>query len=197
MPETSSSSFKTLRLSVLSALAFSTLVLACSSENEPETSAAYDRALFGRWADNDGNCRNTRHEMLAGLSTVPVQTTVDGCRITHGQWYDPYTGQTETEARDLDVDHMVPLAWAWAHGADKWSKERRRRFANDPVNLVPTDAGINRGKGADGPDDWLPPHAPYQCAYVLRFIRIARSYDLELERDEAREIAGIRDRACS
>ena len=36
-----------------------------------EDGLRYDRALFGGWADADGDCRSTRHEVLAELSTVP------------------------------------------------------------------------------------------------------------------------------
>ena len=175
----------------------STTLPACTFEAAPESSRDYERSSFGRWADADGDCRNTRHELLADLSTGPVMTTDSRCRIIRGRWYDPYSGRLETEAADLDVDHVVPLAWAWEHGASGWSEERRRRFANDPANLVPTEAGINRGKGAEGPDEWLPPYQPYRCAYVLRFARIIRTYDLELTPGEEREIGGIRRQVCN
>ena len=39
-------------------------------------------------------------------------------------------------ARRLDVDHVVPLAWAWNAGAWRWTPERRREFANDPASLA-------------------------------------------------------------
>ena len=121
----------------------------------------------------------------------------DGCRILRGRWSDPYTGRIETDAGDLDVDHIVPLAWAWDHGADQWSRVRRERFANDPINLVPTDRGVNRSKGADGPDEWLPPDATGHCGYVLRFLRIARSYELTIGEAEARRIEAVRGRVCA
>ena len=173
-------------------------LLGCQGGGEvTPTSAPYDRDLFGRWDDADGDCRNTRHELLAELSTAPVRTTDDGCRILRGRWNDPYTGRIETDAGDLDVDHIVPLAWAWDHGADRWSRARRERFANDPVNLVPTDRGVNRSKGADGPDEWLPPDAEGRCGYVLRFLRIARSYELTIDEAEARRIETVRGRVCA
>lgn len=52
--------------------------------------------------------------------------------------------------------HIVPLAWAWARGADECTDRRRRAFALDTRNLQPVDAGMNRSKGADERLEWLP-----------------------------------------
>lgn len=176
-------------------LAVAALAVSCSSGDDGQ---GYDRAAFGGWQDEDGDCRNTRHEVLAALSTAAsLATTADGCRVLRGRWYDPYTGRIETDAGQLDIDHLVPLAWAWAHGASDWSRERRVRFANDLRNLVPTAAGVNRSKGADGPDEWLPPYKEGQCQYVLRFLRVAKVYRLDLKGGEARAIVEVQDRVCS
>jgi endonuclease I len=80
-------------------------------------------------------------------------------------------------ARGIDIDHVVPLAWSWDRGARQWSDDKREKFANDPVNLLPVEASLNRSKGAKGPDDWLPPAG--QCGYVARFYRILKLYKLE------------------
>lgn len=71
---------------------------------------------------------------------------------------------------------MVPLKWAWDHGADKWSQEKREQFANDRVNLVAVEASLNRSKGAKGLDEWLPPANQEQ--YKARFKRILLKYGL-------------------
>lgn len=107
----------------------------------------------------------------------------DGCRVVSGRWY-PYTGKTFTASKPLEIDHIVPLAWAWDHGADEWTNQRRRAFALDTRNLPPADAGLNRSKGSDGPLYWLPPNAGYWCEHVLRFRRIDRVWDLELLAEE-------------
>lgn len=158
--------------------------------------AAYDRDAFGGWADTDGDCRNTRHELLADLSTVPARWSASGCTVRHGRWHDPYTDRIHTEARKLDIDHLVPLAWAWDHGAARWSDAKRARFANDPVNLFPVTAAVNRQKGAKGPLEWLPPSAGFHCGYVLRFRRVTVKYGLGLPRREARAMARLQDRLC-
>ena len=156
----------------------------------------YDRALFGGWADEDGDCRSTRHEVLAELSTVPVRWSADGCEVQRGRWIDPYTGAVHLDAGGLDVDHVVPLAYAWARGADGWDAAEREAFANDPANLVPTEARVNRSKGARGPLAWLPPDEGPQCEYVLRFARVARNHGLEFPAAEAERLAALRAALC-
>ena len=82
----------------------------------------------------------------------------------------------------MDIDHVVPLHWAWTHGADVWTRERREAFANDPANLLPVESALNRQKGDKGPKDWLPPAG--QCAYIARFQRVVRTYGMVLSIDE-------------
>ncbi|EGR0268970.1 HNH endonuclease [Vibrio alginolyticus] len=87
-----------------------------------------------------------------------------------------YSGKIYYNASDLDIDHIVLLSWAWKHGADQWTKDTRKRFANDPRNLVAVGASLNRSKGDKGLDEWLPP--ANQKQYRLRFQRIVKLYGL-------------------
>jgi hypothetical protein len=170
------------------------------SYSGPTTTSAqggqYDRDLFGGWADEDGDCMNTRHELLAELSTSRVTYSRDSCYVVRGRWNDPYTGQVFLNARNMDVDHLVPLYWAWQHGADRWPEAKRERFANDPVNLFAVDAGTNRSKSADGPLDWMPPNRGFHCQYVLRFTRVVKTYGLTLSSREARGFTQLQSRVC-
>lgn len=92
---------------------------ACNVSLDPSSDAVppYDRALFGGWADVDGDCKTTRHEQLADLSTGPIRLSDDGCRVVRGRWLDPYTGRIFQNSSGLDIDHVVPLFWAWQRGA--------------------------------------------------------------------------------
>ncbi|WP_112317421.1 HNH endonuclease family protein [Rhodovulum viride] len=182
-------------------LILSLTLLACAPVAQaPELAspaAPYTRAAFGPgWADPNGDCLDTRAELLADLSTVPVTLAPSGCSVRHGRWIAPYTGQVVTEARDLDIDHIVPLRYAWGHGAASWSAEKRARFALDPVNLLPVTASANRSKGARGPLDWLPPDQGFRCQYVLRFRRIARVYGLAFTAAEERDLVALTGRVC-
>ena len=147
----------------------------------------YSRGKFGKgWSEgeNSEDCLNTRHEILSELSTSTVKTDKTKCRVTSGKWYDPYTGKHFYNARNMDVDHVVPLAFSWKHGASSWSEAKRVRFANDMANLVPVDASANRQKGAKPPWEWMPSNQQYSCQYLLRFTRIVKSYRLNLSSDE-------------
>ena len=111
------------------------------------SSGKYRREAFGRgWDDADHNCMNTRHELLLKQSTSTVDTGSNRCTVNRGRWFDPYTGKTFYNARELDIDHLVPLKWAWDHGADRWTNDKRLRFANDEVNLFAVQASVKPGE---------------------------------------------------
>ena len=158
---------------------------------------AYDRDDWSHWIDEDGDCVNTRHEVLLTESLLPV-TMVDGdsCRVEMGQWYDPYTDLTFTVAADLDVDHMVPLANAHASGAWRWNDAERRAYANDQVDehhLIAVQAAANRSKGSRGPEDWLPPNVAHYCDYARHWILIKARWGLSATQEEWLTLLGMLD----
>ena len=108
--------------------------------------ARYQRSAFGHgWDDADGDCRNSRAEALIASSTTQVHFATDrGCRVVAGRWVSAFTGNVIQNASNIDIDHVVPLAWSWDRGAREWPGETRLRFANDPVNLLPVEASLNR-----------------------------------------------------
>ena len=172
------------------------LVLVLPSALYAQLAPPYDRSAFGSWADIDHDCQNTRHELLAELSTAIVALSANECRVTHGRWLDPYSGKVFFESKHLDIDHLVPLKFAWEHGASGWSDKQRRTFANDTRNLFAVEARLNQQKGAKGPLEWLPPNLKFQCQYVLRFTRIMTIYGLVLSTKEAVDMTAIRIRIC-
>jgi hypothetical protein len=146
--------------------------------------ATYSRSEFGRgWIDADGDCQDTRQEVLIEESLVPVELSGDGCRVVLGLWLCPYTGKTFTDPGQLDVDHMVPLKAAWEAGAWSWPKYKRILYANDlidPNHLIAVEAGANRQKGAQGPQTWLP-RVEYVPAYVENWNAICSRWRLDCE----------------
>jgi hypothetical protein len=139
----------------------------------------YDRSDWPHWLDDDKDCQNTRHEILIQTSTKPVEfKTENECNVLSGEWYDPYSGDTFTISKDLDLDHIVPLKFAHGHGADNWSKTRKAIFANDIDNLILAKVSLNRQKGAKGPAEWLPPNFPYRCEYIAHFNAVMVKYEL-------------------
>lgn len=156
-----------------------------STEN---SSKAYERSAFGHgWDDASGDCQNSRAEALIATSSTTVRfATGKKCRVISGRWISPFTGKVIQNSSEIDIDHVVPLAWSWDRGASEWTDDKRLQFANDPVNLLPVEASLNRSKGARGPDEWLPPAE--QCGYVARFTRVVKLYGL---RPSARESAWL------
>jgi hypothetical protein len=147
---------------LLLALALAAWV-ACHGVRVPVTSPAspptwfepYRREAWGSWTDADHDCQDTRAEVLIAEALGPVEF-VDArhCHVGRGRWRCPYTGRVVVDPRELDIDHLVPLAEAHASGGSKWSSERRRRYANDvqhPEHLVAVVRGANRSKGSAGP----------------------------------------------
>lgn len=156
---------------------------------------SYSRDAFSHWVDDDRDCLNTRHELLLELSTGPVTLSEDGCRVIRGRWNDPYSGQIFFDSQLMDIDHLVPLAWAWENGANTWTPSQRRQFANDPVNLFAVDASLNRSKGSKGPENWLPPNQKFHCQYLTRYLRVTLKYDFD-ESSRAR-IRKLQTKVCT
>ena len=149
----------------------------------------YDRGDWSHWTDADGDCQDTRHEVLVAESSVPVTFTDEGaCRVAAGRWTGPYTGEVVEDPGKLDVDHMVPLANAHLSGAHGWSAERKALYANSlsyPGHLVATTASANRSKGRRGPDEWRPPDRTYWCRYAMDWAAIKREWGLTVTEAEA------------
>lgn len=119
-------------------------------------------------------------------ATGPVELGGDGCYVAEGEWYDPFTDQTFTSPRDLQVDHVVALADAWYSGAWRWDAERRAAFANDPKNLNAIDGEENQRKSAWGPADYEPANEAHHCAYLEQYARVKVKWELAVtQRDFA------------
>lgn len=159
---------------------------------------AYDRdEWLPGWSDFDRDCQSTRHELLIQFSLAPLKykpSRRGQCVVLEGLWLDPYTGRYYTKATEVDIEHIVPLSWADAHGGDKWPRSLKRRFAEDPENLWVVSARYNRQKGDQGPNEWMPPYLPTKKIYVQRFLALVDRYGLILspsERIIINRLAGI------
>lgn len=151
----------------------------------------YDRDLYEHWTDADGDCVDARDEVLRSESRVRPTMSADGCDVLSGEWFDPYTGRTFTNPRDLHVDHLVPLAEAHRSGAYRWSAAKRRAYANDlsdPRSLIAVSAGANMSKGADDPAHWLPENRQYRCTYVRDWVAVKERWNLRMDQAEQRAV---------
>ena len=153
-----------------------------------ETPAGYDRDLFRHWIDADGDCRDTRDEVLADES----RTRVTGCDVTTGTWFSYYDHQTWTSSSDVDIDHLVPLKEAWDSGAKRWNAETRERYANDlgdPRTLVAVTDNVNQSKSDQDVADWLPDFN--HCRYVTEWTAVKLRWHLSVDRREKRALTRL------
>ncbi|MFC4506083.1 MULTISPECIES: hypothetical protein [Streptomyces] len=76
---------------------------------QDEDRTGYSRDLFRHWIDADRDTCNTRAEVLIEEAvTAPEQGP--NCTLSGGSWYSLYDDTAFTQARALDIDHLVPLA---------------------------------------------------------------------------------------
>ena len=166
-----------------------TLDLSLTIAEPPDDLPRYDRDDWRHWTDDDGDCQDTRQEVLVAESASRVTYGDDRqCRVEAGRWWDPYTGTVLTDPGDLDIDHLVPLANAHRSGGWAWSQERKRLFANDlgyDAHLIAVTASANRAKGAKGPEEWRPSDESYWCRYATDWARVKRAWDLTVTAAEA------------
>ena len=179
------------------ATAVTTIVLMVEVAEIPAELPDYDRGDWGDWIDADGDCQDTRNEVLLAESLSDVTFRSDRrCRVDTGQWFAPYSGNTVTIARDLDIDHMVPLANAHQSGGWDWPSERKQLYANYLAvhgHLIAVTASANRSKGAKGPDEWQPADRSYWCQYATDWALIKNEWDLTVTRDEAAALGEMLD----
>lgn len=171
--------------------------LSCCSGCEPKqpqrqatevstTIPAYNRDEWGRWADADRDCQDTRQEVLIAESEVPV-TFVDPlkpCRVAVGRWVDRYNGQVYTDPSAVQIDHVVALEEAHKLGGWQWTPEQKKAYFNDldnPDHLVAVSQSSNASKGSRPPPDWMPSNPGFRCEYLRRRVKILIKYKLQYD----------------
>ncbi|MET0896868.1 MAG: HNH endonuclease family protein [Mycobacterium sp.] len=162
-------------------------------------SGDYRRAAFGdAWTDvntapGGHNGCDTRNDILDRDLIEKTYVSISRCptAVATGILRDPYTSATIAFVRGnqtgaaVQIEHIVPLAYAWDQGARTWSDEMRVRFANDPANLVAVDGPTNQDKGDAEPAYWMPPNAAFHCQYAMQFIAVLRGYGLPVDAPSA------------
>ena len=164
----------------------------------------YDRDAFGTaWTDavsvtGGRNGCDTRNDILARDLVDVRRGPVTSCpaAVLAGELRSPYTGRFVVFRRDrgagaIQIDHIVPLAYAWDMGAWSWPADRRQDFANDPANLVAVDAASNQGKSDSEPGRWLPPERNFHCQYAIQFVAVTVAYRLAVDDASRRALASI------
>lgn len=156
----------------------------------------YERTAFGEaWTDNTDaigarNGCDTRNDILDRDMDDKEFAAIDSCprAVATGELRSPYSGQWIVFKRgkgsgaDVQIDHIVPLSFAWDMGARNWKSRTRQTFANDPANLVAVDGDANQDKSDQQPSRWMPDNDGFHCQYAVQFVTVMRAYGLYLDR---------------
>ena len=93
----------------------------------------------------------------------------------------------------INIDHIVSLKDAYESGASSWSANKKKTFANDRANHVPSCGRVNSSKGAEGPSDFLRRSRDGRgleydivkfCEYVQKYYAVKVKYGLSFEDNE-------------
>lgn len=155
------------------------------------TRPQYDRDAFSERADLDGDCLDSRHEVLLAEALSPTMSG-NGCTVIAGDWYDPYTDEWFVDPADLQLDHVVSLGDAWRSGAWLWSDSDRELFSNHPANLNVVAGAENQRKADDGPASYSPANERQRCAYLVQYGAVKAAWGLTITRQDLDAlVAGI------
>lgn len=158
-------------------------------------SQTYDRTAFRHWIDADRDCQDTRAEVLARDSKVPVTyTSTRRCTVSTGSWFSWYDGATLTSASSIDIDHLIALKEAWESGASTWSASERERYANDlgyPASLQAIRDSVNQSKSDKDPANWMPSRAAARCDYVTKWVQVKYRWRLSVDAVEKLALSSV------
>lgn len=140
----------------------------------------YKRTDYPHWKEG-ATLKTVRDEILKrdGNSV----STKNG-KVVSGHWKDFYSGRLIKDKRKIDIDHIFPLNRANNSGAYAWTTLEKEKFANDPENLLAVSSEENRQKGAKGPSEWLPSDKSYHKEYAIKYLNIARKYNLSITKED-------------
>ena len=99
----------------------------------------------------------------------------------------------------INIDHIVSLKDAHESGASSWGASKKKAFANDRSNHVPSCGRVNSSKGSEGPSDFLRRSRDgrgleYEivrfCEYVQKYYAVKVKYGLSFIGNEMHPFEG-------
>ena len=95
----------------------------------------------------------------------------------------------------ITIDHIVSLKDAYEIGSSSWGANKKKAFANDTFNHVPSCGRVNSSKGSEGPSDFLRRSRDKRgleheivkfCEYVQRYYAVKVEYGLPFKSNKAK-----------
>lgn len=156
----------------------------------PYPKIPYNRdSQFGTWLrDIDGSCLNTRGKVLVRDSDSTVNYSANGCTVASGRWDDPYTARSFRLAKDIQIDHFVPLKNTYMTGGFEWDQAKRCLYANymgNEFHLLSVDGPENMHKSDSAPNQYMPPNQKYACQYLKQWLEVKTIWALRITPREA------------
>ena len=109
--------------------------------------------------------------------------------------WSPYTGETFYILRETDIEHIVARSEAHDSGLCSQSREKRREFARDLMNLTLAAPVLNRNvKIEKDAADWLPDQN--RCWFVETVFRVKRKYLLSVDEREREALEAVMTQEC-
>ncbi|MBX2847343.1 MAG: HNH endonuclease family protein [Acidiferrobacterales bacterium] len=152
----------------------------------------FDRSEWPHWKDLDRDGEDTRQEILARDSLIPVSRQ-DG-KIKFGLWTCPYSGRVLTEAKRIDIDHVIALGEAHRMGGFQWTSEKKKSFANDFDNLLAAHGSSNRAKRDLDSFEGMPPNIALWARYLIVREQVVIKYELVQSAAELKAIKFYRSK---
>ena len=107
-----------------------------------------------------------------------------------GRIYGPYTGTYFESTSETDIEHIVAKSEAHDSGACVWTRDERRVFANDLLNLTLASPSVNRHqKGGKDAAEWLP--GLNECWFAAAIVEVRVKYSLTVDEAERTVLEGV------
>lgn len=157
-----------------------------------ERDAGWSRSRFGSWTDADGDCQDTRAEVLVAESRVRPRFAGDlRCVVAAGRWRSTYDSTTVGLATRTRTVATVPLREAWQSGARGWTATRRAALANDlrdprTLRVVSATGALRRAEREV--TEWLP---RARCGYAADWVAVKLRWGLSVDRAERRLLRSV------
>lgn len=145
------------------------------------------------WPSIDG-CTVRNSVLKRDLTNVSLKNGGKDCVVESGHLDDPYSTRsinfTVSKPSAVQIDHVIPLSWAYKNGAQGWPEDSKKAFAIDAGNLLAVDGPTNQSKSDSGPADWpsdrvwndqaAKGNIAELCNYVSKFTGLAVQYGLTM-----------------
>lgn len=160
---------------------------------------------WAHWApiSNENPCWTSKLEVLYNqavpdsieMEDKDLQKTNDknkACKITKGEWIDPYSGKTIKDVNEMTVDFVIPLSQINNLGGKDWPNEKKKKYANDTeLVLLAISKDSKKAKKDQTVETYLPKNKKYKCEYAKNYTMVLKQYELGVTKKEKEQLSKI------